>query len=205
MRQWIIMLIIAGSSLIFTACNKGGSSASTPDNCTQNTYGQWVNQNGTPCTPGYNQYSCLNNTYMPPGGAIPPGGYAPGAYPYQQGQWMGPNGGYPGGGYPGGYPGGGAGCSYANFQNTFPYNVAGYGAGCSYWSQVYPGNIYAPMNMGGTYVCVNMTSLGYANYGGGMINGCIAGYNCGGGCNMNFGVGGPNFWLGMNIGMCGRF
>ena len=193
MRQWIIMFIIAGSSLIFTACNKGGGSASTPNNCTQNGYGAWVDQNGAPCTPGYNQYGCMNNMYMPPGGQIPPGGYPMGGYPYQQGNWMQPGGGYAGN------------CSYINFQNTFPYNVYGQGQGCQYWNMVYPGNVYAPMNMGGTFVCVNMTSMGMGGmYGGGMMTGCIPGYNCGGGCRMSgAGVGVPGFWLGYNVGMCG--
>ena len=188
MRQWALMLVIALSSLIFTACNKGGGSASTPDTCTQNAYGQWVNQNGQPCTPGYNQYNCLGTQYNP-------GPYGN----YMGGQYMGPN----------GYPMQNGYCNqYVNFQQTFPYNLGGQymGMGCQGWSMMYPGSVYYPVQVGPNYwVCVKQNSFPWMsgmNYN--SMYTCIPGFNCGSQCRMQTtGVGlFPLFWLGGSLGVC---
>ena len=191
MRQWAIMLAIALSSVIFTACNKGGGgSASTPETCTQNAYGQFVNQNGVPCSP-YGQYGCLGNTYYPPNYGYQPG---PGYNGYNQGYYQTPN----------GVPAGN--CSAINFQNTFPYNVYGQPPGCQGWSAVYPGSIYQPVNVGGQFVCVNVSSMGWMGGMGGYSNmyTCIPGYNCGSRCQTSgAGIGlFPFFWLGSTFGVC---
>lgn len=186
MRQWAVMLVIALSSVIFTACNKGGGgSASTPSTCTQNAYGQFLDQNGQPCTPGYNQYGCLNNTYNP--------GYGPNGY--TNGSYMNPYGGYAGN------------CQYINFQSTFPYNLGGQyaGMGCQGWSMMYPGSVYYPMQVGNMMVCVKANSFPWMsgmNYN--SMYTCIPGYNCGGGCRTSgAGIGVfPFFWIGSSLGVC---
>lgn len=204
MRKWGFILLMALSSVIITACSKSGSgnNASTPESCTINAYGQYQNQQGFPCQPGYGQYGCLGNTYYPPGMG---GGYQGGAYPtpYQPGPGYN---GYNQGSYmtPGGMPAGN--CSAINFQNTFPYNVYGQQPGCQGWSAVYPGSIYQPVNVGGQYVCVNINSMPWMSGMGGYNNmyTCIPGMNCGSRCQTStsgFGLM-PFFWLGGSFGVC---
>jgi hypothetical protein len=100
---------------------------------------------------------------------------------------------------------------YNNWYQPYnQYSGGQYQTGCSSWSQFYPGNVYVPVQVGYTYVCVNVSSFSYAqgynsSYGYPTYS-CQWGVNCGQGCFGGGGIsGGVSFgplWLGGTLGLC---